>query len=192
MKQDILEPGIVYHIFNRGNNKEKLFREQSNYTYFLIKVRFYLISLCDIYAYCLMPNHFHFIVRIKESDKTIDKSQKELCQPFSNLFNSYTRSINELYGRTGSLFQEHFHRERITRDSYFRNAFIYVHTNPVHHKYVKHYLDYPWSSIHDYKNQTSTIVSMDFPFQAFDGLENMLLEHDRKNTMIEKLLDLDI
>jgi hypothetical protein len=138
-----------------------------------------------------MPNHFHFIVRIKESDKTIGKSQKELSQPFSNLFNSYTRSINKLYGRTGSLFQEHFHRERITKDVYFRNAFIYVHTNPVHHRFVNHYMEYPWSSIHEYIEHVSSIVSMDFPLQAFDGIENMLMEHNRKNTKIKRLFDLE-
>ncbi len=191
MKQDVLEPGFVYHIFNRGNNKENLFLEQKNYSYFLTKVRFYLAPLCDIYAYCLMPNHFHLIVRIKESNYTIGKSQRELCQPFSNLFNSYTTSINQSYGRTGSLFQEHFHRERITRENYFRNAFIYVHTNPVHHKFVAHFMEYPWSSIHDYKNQVSKIVSMDFPLQTFDGVENMLLEHNRKNRMIQKLIDIE-
>lgn len=191
MKQDILEPGFVYHIFNRGNNRENIFKEHKNYSYFLTKVRFYLAPLCDIYAYCLMPNHFHLIVRIKESNYTIGESQRELCQPFSNLFNSYTTSINKSYERTGSLFQEHFHRERITRETYFRNAFIYVHTNPVHHKFVAHFMEYPWSSIHDYKNQVSKIVSMDFPLQAFDGVENMLLLHNRKNTMIQKLIDIE-
>jgi putative transposase len=191
MKQDILEPGVVYHIYNRGNNRENLFIEQKNYSYFLNKTRFHLAPICDIYAYCLMPNHFHFIVRIKESNITDGNLQKELYQPFSNLFNSYTKSINLSYGRTGSLFQEHFHRERITKDDYFRNAFIYVHTNPVHHKFVSHFLEYNWSSIQDYKNQASTIVNMEFPLQAFDGIENMLLEHNRKNTMIQKLLDFE-
>lgn len=58
--------GQYYHIFNRGNGGEKLFREDRNYPYFLGLCAKYVEPVTETYAYCLMPNHFHFLVRIKD------------------------------------------------------------------------------------------------------------------------------
>lgn len=191
MKLDILEPGFVYHIFNRGNNKENLFKEHKNYEYFLNRLFFYLSGNCDIYAYCLMPNHFHLLLRIKDNSPITSGMVSNIHQPFSNLFNSYTKSINKQYSRSGSLFQKHMNRERITDDNYFRKAFIYIHTNPVHHEFVKDYMGYEWSSIHDYYTKNTGCLSMELPLLMFDGLENMVTEHKRKNNFILGLFDED-
>ena len=61
-----LEEGKFYHIYNQGNNKENIFYSLENYEYFLYKFDGYLSDLVEVYAYCLMPNHFHFLIRIKE------------------------------------------------------------------------------------------------------------------------------
>ena len=66
MKQDIIEPGATYHIFNRGNNGEDIFKENENYLYFLDLIRKHLLSVCSIYAYCLLRNHFHLLLKGKE------------------------------------------------------------------------------------------------------------------------------
>ena len=63
MKIDFLEPGVVYHIFNRGNNKEDIFKEDKNYIYFLFLVKKYLLPITEIYAYCLLKNHFILTTR---------------------------------------------------------------------------------------------------------------------------------
>ena len=68
MKQDYFEPGVVYHFFNRGNNKENIFIEEKNYSFFLSLVTKYLLPVADIYAYCLLKNHFHFALRIKDPE----------------------------------------------------------------------------------------------------------------------------
>ena len=71
-----MEPGNFYHIYNRGNNKENIFFEEKNYYYFLKKFDEYLSAFSDVYAYCLMPNHFHFLIKIKEtSNKTSEVSK---------------------------------------------------------------------------------------------------------------------
>ncbi len=62
-----MEIGKYYHIYNRGNNKENIFFELKNYEYFLKKFCYYLEKYVDIYAYCLMPNHFHFLIQVKET-----------------------------------------------------------------------------------------------------------------------------
>lgn len=64
MKIDVIEPGTVYHIFNRGNNKENLFIEEKNYAYFLSLIERYLTKVADIYCYCFLKNHFHLLLRI--------------------------------------------------------------------------------------------------------------------------------
>jgi len=136
MKLEPLESSYYYHLYNRGNNKENIFIEDANYLYFLKLVKKYILPIADIYSYCLLPNHFHFILRIKEnSDLPLDfvNGKKKLHQPFSNLFNAYTKAINKKYNRTGSLFQKHPKRILIKDEVYLRNLIIYVNTNPSHH-----------------------------------------------------------
>lgn len=64
-----IETEYFYHIYNRGVNGEIIFKNNDNYTYFLSKVKKYLTPVSDIYAYCLLPNHFHFLIRIKEESE---------------------------------------------------------------------------------------------------------------------------
>jgi len=98
MKYESFRPGVFYHVYNRGNNKENIFIKGCNYSYLLELVKKHLTSVADIYSYCLLPNHFHLILKIKEvidlPEKIILRKQK-IHQPFSNLFNAYTKAINK-------------------------------------------------------------------------------------------------
>ena len=71
-----LEENVFYHCFNQGNNKEKIFFKNKNYNYFLNKVKKYWLSHLDIIAYCLMPNHFHFLV-IPKKEYSEEKFKKD-------------------------------------------------------------------------------------------------------------------
>jgi REP element-mobilizing transposase RayT len=64
--RDIFEPGVTCHVFNRGNNKEDVFKEERNYTFFLELMKKYLLPYTDIHAYCLMKNHCHLLLRFKK------------------------------------------------------------------------------------------------------------------------------
>lgn len=122
-----LEYGHYYHIYNRGNNRENLFYEERNYRHFLRLYARYIRPIADTYAYCLLVNHFHFLVRIKvvEEQEAWFETQtpgasetrgvglrgastpftpKNPNQQFGNLFNAYAKAINKAYHRTGSLF----------------------------------------------------------------------------------------
>ena len=68
MIQQPLIPGVTYHIYNRGNNGETIFPEERNYEYFMQLYGKYISPIADTFAYCLMPNHFHFLIRIKGED----------------------------------------------------------------------------------------------------------------------------
>jgi len=85
-----LRRGAAYHIYNRGNNHENLFVQERNYAYFLNLYVRHVEPIAETFAYCLMKNHFHLLVRIKnDSDEAREPSR---C--FANLFNAYARAFN--------------------------------------------------------------------------------------------------
>jgi REP element-mobilizing transposase RayT len=141
MKRPVaLVPSHYYHVYNRGNNGENLFREARNYHYFLELYAAHIEPVADTFAFCLLKNHFHLLVRIKAAH--------EPSQAFSNLFNAYTKTINKAYARTGSLFQKPFQRLAVANDSYFLPLIFYIHFNPQKHGLVTDFRDWPYSSYH--------------------------------------------
>ncbi len=183
MNQTPFEEGRYYHIFNRGNNKENLFKEDKNYYYFLQKIEKYLLPVADILSYCFLKNHFHLVVRIKELENLPDDyitGKKRIHQPFSNLFNSYSKSINKSYNRTGSLFQEHLHRNLIDSNEYLQDAIIYIHLNPVKHKFSADYRTYNYSSYKALVSQKPTNICRDFVLELFGDLDNFKYCHLEK------------
>jgi putative transposase len=177
-KQDILESDCFYHIFNRGNNKENLFIEDEKYLHFLKLIKNHLVSIAEIYSYCLLKNHFHLVLKIKSKDEIekillIDK----IHQPFSNLFNAYTKAINKKYNREGSLFRVRFKRERIDSEDYLRNVIVYTHLNPVKHKFQENYINYKYSSYNSIISDKPTLLLRNDVLELFGGKENFIYHH---------------
>jgi len=144
-----LEYGQYYHIYNRGNSGENIFVEERNYPYFLGLYVKYIEPIADTFAYALLRNHFHLLVRIKDPSDLAGFGNLpglKTTQQFSNFFNSYAKSINKAYGRTGSLFQKRFGRIPVTSDGYFTALVRYIHFNPQKHGFVGDFREYPYSS----------------------------------------------
>lgn len=103
-----LEEGGVYHLYNRSINRELLFREEKDYRLFLEKVVKYLWNYLEFYAYCLIPNHFHFLVSVKTKDREIElilENEKTKC---AKLFLENKISINKfLEDQFRRLFSSH-------------------------------------------------------------------------------------
>jgi REP element-mobilizing transposase RayT len=137
-----LLPGEYYHIFNRGNNRNNLFYKKGNYEYFLRKYDEYLSDYIDTYAFCLLPNHFHLLIRVKESDEI---SKVVSCQ-FRRFFISFSQAINKQENRVGSLFQKNFKRKKVDSEKYFLRLVYYIHANPQIHGLIDNFKLYPWSS----------------------------------------------
>ena len=137
---------VYYHIFNRGVNRENIFVEERNYSHFLRLYAKYIEPVAETYAYCLLRNHFHVLVRIKsesedqEADKILNPSQQ-----FSNFFNAYAKAINKAYGRTGSLFQHPFGRVPVKNSRQFYQVVNYIHRNPQKHKIVNDFKNWKYS-----------------------------------------------
>src|SRR5690554_6423025 len=108
-------PGKIYHVYNRGNNRQPIFFEKRNYYFFLEKMKKHLLNHSDLLAWCLMPNHFHWMIKIQEDylpkPTTISESNEGapsvevLNRSISVLLSSYTKAINNKYKRSGSLFK---------------------------------------------------------------------------------------
>jgi putative transposase len=144
-----LEPGGYYHIYNRGINGENLFREERNYQYFINLYRKHISPVAKTIAYCLLRNHFHILLQIREGMKTeSDLPSDSVSHAFNNFFVAYAKGFNKTYERTGALFQHHFHRIPVTSDRYLIGLVQYIHTNPIKHGFVKDIHDWPFSSFH--------------------------------------------
>ncbi len=188
MEKEVFEIGHYYHIYNRGNNKENIFIEEKNYNYFLKKMKEYLIPIADIYAYCLLKNHFHIVLKIKDKEHIPEKYLEKIHLPFSNFFNSYSKSINKRYDRTGSLFQEHLQRNRILEENYLKQLIVYVHLNPIKHKFSKTFENYLHSSYQAYLSNRETSIDRDFILNLFGGIENFKFYHQEKSLKYEGIL----
>jgi REP-associated tyrosine transposase len=162
-----MQPSTYYHIYNHANGSENLFRSEENYRYFLQQWGKYIEPIAHIYAYCLMPNHFHILIKTKSEKEFLDltgfknlsglkETEKFISQHFSNLFNSYTKAYNKMYERRGSLWNRPFKAKEITSDSYLTNVIFYIHHNPVHHGFTEKIEDWPHSSYHSLLSKKDT------------------------------------
>ena len=176
----------VYHIYNRGNNKENLFIKDDDYKYFLKKYDRFISNFADTFSYCLMPNHFHFLVRIKD-DENINLNLtgrirpvrlKEVQQAFSNFFNSYTKSFNKAHSRTGKLFSLPFKRILIDKDNYFTHLIYYIHRNPIHHHYSKTLVEWKYSSYNILLSNSNTLLKREEVMEWFGGEDAFINFHE--------------
>jgi REP element-mobilizing transposase RayT len=125
-----------YHIYNHANGNENLFVEDKNYKFFLEKYYLHLNPVVETIAWCLMPNHFHLLEKVKSEDEiysafpkfqTLENLKLKsnfISKQFSNFCSSYTQSFNKVYKRRGSLFLKNFKRKEIDSEDYLRNLII--------------------------------------------------------------------
>ena len=168
-----LQYGKYYHIYNRGNNRENIFHETRNYRHFLNLYAKHVSPVVDTYAYCLLRNHFHFLVRIKDLEHLPEPLRsKKPSQQFSNLFNAYAKAFNRAYERTGSLFQRPYSRIEIDSDAYFMQVVIYIHRNPQKHGFVHDFRTWPHSSYQTILSTQPTRLQREEVLEWFQGVEH--------------------
>jgi len=137
-------PGAVYHIIQRGNNQEEIYREDRDYEWFLRTVREVKRDIAfNIYCYVLMSNHYHMTV------KTFDVHISEIMKAINS---KYAIRFNQKYERKGHLFQGRFKGILVVENSYLLELSRYIHLNPVKAGLAEKPEDYRWSSYHVYKN----------------------------------------
>lgn len=198
-------PGNYYHVYNHANGNENLFREQKNYYFFLEKISLHVLPFVKLHAYCLLPNHFHFLIYVREFEELKLLKQfrliqnrpdeelqllmeKNISKSFSNLFSSYAQSYNKIYKRRGSLFMPNMKANIIEDNSSICKVTHYVHANPVHHGFVKNLEDWKFSSYNSYLSDLTTKLSKKEIIEIF-GSKNYFIEYHKQP--IELKMDWD-
>ncbi len=200
-------PGAMYHLYNHANGFENIFAEHRNYDFFLERLSQHVLPVAQLYAYCLMPNHFHLCCKIRPSAELIPwfrqlKEQqleeqtgvkvlladsfglseaelvKKVSKSFSNVFNSYTQAFNKLYGRKGSLFMQNLKKAAIVDDTSFCRVVHYIHSNPVHHGFVKEMHQWPYSSYTAFLCESPTKLEREAVLKAYGGVEKFRAYHE--------------
>lgn len=174
-KRDILEAGFFYHIYNHAVADGNLFMEDTNYQHFLKLWEKYASPIAETYAYCLMPNHFHFLVKIKEISPPLKPNR--YSQIFGNFFNAYSKAFNKRYSRKGSLFYESFCRKRVMDDLYLKKLIIYIHKNPVESNFVKHIQNWKYSSYETILENKTSFISSKEVMSLFEDEANFIYCH---------------
>jgi len=140
-----------YHVYNRGVNKEVIFRNPDEYIYFLRRIKYYLEeSGVELVCYALMPNHYHMILR--------QFREYAISKLLHRLSISYTQSINTKYERTGVLFQGRFKALRLDTEESVLHVCRYIHINPIKASLVDHLDKWPYSNWHEFVGQRSGIL----------------------------------
>jgi putative transposase len=137
------QAGESYHLYNRGVNRQPIFFCPENWGYMLkLFRRYFRPDLIDIIAYCLMPNHYHLLVRL-----AVDDFSKQVMQPWGV---SYTKAVNKQQGRVGPVFQGPFQAVHVSRDEHLMHLSRYIHLNPVAAGLVAAPEAWTFSSYRDY------------------------------------------
>ncbi len=193
------EQNTYYHLYNHGNANDNLFREDENYWFFLKKYQKYVQPIADTFAYCLMPNHFHFLIRtqpkeiIKENllfgvnsppaqiERWIKALEldynKYLSFQLSNFFNSYSKSFNNKYQRKGSLFLPNVSRKAVDSLGYKLYLVCYIHCNPIHHDFISQVEDWPYSSYETVLRDLDSWLENEAVMKWFGNQETYTLYH---------------
>ncbi|MEI6660336.1 MAG: transposase [bacterium] len=200
-------PGNIFHVYNRGNNKENIFFDDQDYRAFLFRLGLCLgfneeeLNLNSItsvpysriritgvgkgdfklYAFCLMPNHFHILI-----EQTKDR-------PISNIMlklgTSYSKYINKKYQRVGHIFQDSFKAVLIENNPQFMWVSAYIHNNPVKDRLVKHPSEYIWSSYNCYAEETPLpLIDKELLLGTFGSVKDFIKQTSKANLSVKGTL----
>jgi putative transposase len=189
-----LEYDTYYHIYNRGNNRENIFRDDENYPYFLKLYDEYITPVAETIAWCLMKNHFHMLIHLypeeeigyikqKEGDKRTFSNKKKYnpSRQFANLFNAYAKAFNKRYKRTGCLFETPFRRIKVKDEHHLKVLVRYIHYNPVKHGFADSIGDYKWSSYSDFISPDASGSIEKNVREIFGSIDEFIIFHNHRH-----------
>jgi putative transposase len=204
-----------YHVYNRTIDKGKLFSNSGNYIHFLKKFDEYLNGFVETYAYCMLGNHFHWLIGVLPEDKIkhtlqsyeaanptrkLAKKSKPISEKtvheiishqFKKFFQSYAMAYNIQQNRVGTLFQTPFKRALVDDDNYFTNMIHYIHSNPQKHGFVDDFRTYEWSSYNRMLIDKPTKLKKKEVLDWFGDKEKYIEFHKKGDCDLPKNWDLD-
>jgi putative transposase len=149
-----LQDGLIYHVLNRGNFKSVVFHNSCDYRGFLKLIEDSKENhTIDMFAYCLMPNHFHFVLRPRIAE--------HLSKGMHWLMNNHIQRYRIIYQSSGHIWQDRFKQFPVQQDKHFLTVLRYVERNPVRANLVPSAKDWPWSSFKlRMKNEPNSIIDI--------------------------------
>ncbi len=161
-------PGGIYHLIQRGNNREYIFNKAEEKEYILELIKEYRdIMGFELFGYVIMSNHYHLIIRI---------SQAPLKDIMHRINNKFSRYFNIKYKRTGHVFENRYKGILVIEDRYLLSLLRYIHQNPVAAKMCSRVEDYTWSSDKYYRaNNSNDMVDIDFILDIFSPIRSKAL-----------------
>ena len=185
--------GNYYHIYNRGNGKQDIFLDNQDYNFFLMRLRQNLFPKEDynfrtpplpensfsLISYCLMPNHFHFLLRQNEN--------VQITKLISRLCTSYSKYFNKKHGRVGHVFQDKFKQSLVDDNKYLVWLSAYIHQNPKVAGLVKNMDDYKWSSYSEFiGSKTDTMCDRKIILSQFNS-QKLFKEFTEDSFLVTKM-----
>lgn len=186
-----------YHVYNISIDKKPMFKNDGNYIYFLKQFDKFISPVADLYVYCLLINHFHFIVKIKsnlnlkniEKDNSVNLSLPNITitektthdivsNKFRKFFQSYAMAFNKQQSRTGTLFQTPFKRALIDKKEVLEQLIYYIHFNPQMHKLISDFHEWKWNSYNSIINSNKSKLKKKEVLDLFEGIHNFIKYHD--------------
>ncbi len=198
-----ITPESYYHVFNQGNNRRLLFDSDSDdYLLFIRLIREKVADHVGIVSYCLMPNHFHLMIKTDERcEKRVKIGHIEsnpVSKGIQHLLSAYTRIKNKRQNCSGSLFRQRTHARRLDcstgcvmnpeyRQDYLLNCFLYIHRNPLKSNLVDDLSKWPFSSYMEYAGlRNGSLVNKEIALNLniFDPKHFAAQCHDRQREII--------
>jgi putative transposase len=190
-----------FHIFNRGNNGQQVFFTEENFKYFLRLFYQFMFPYVELLAYSLMPNHFHFLIKTKNSitllkdgipsytDNEVEIG-KVVSNQFRRYFITYSMAINNQEKKTGSLFSKNFKRLEIEDEEYLRYVTFYIHINPQKHGWIEDFRKYTYSSWSAFNSNKTTHLNRNLLIELFGGHDefqnyHQFLHEEREFNLLE-------
>ena len=189
-------PNHTYHVYNHAVSDLNIFNSDIDYIDFLAKYKKYISPHVDSYAYCLMPNHFHLLFKVKPYDEFVSIAKSDpttaslnllksedyvnefILGQWKRLLSSYAITDNNRNKRRGPLFLKRMKRVSIDEEAKLSYLIAYIYHNPIHHRFCKNYNAWKHSS---YKVYLDTIknsnIDFDYVFEWFEGKDNMIEYH---------------
>lgn len=141
------EKNCFYHLYNRGCNKELIFRNYIDYQNLITRMmNSEFKKYLNIVAYCLMPNHYHFLAQ--------QKTKKSLTNWFGYIFNGYVQEFNMNYLRSGTLFEGRIKSKNVLSEEHLLQSIVYIHLNPVIAGLAENPEDWEFSNYNDWIGRT--------------------------------------
>ena len=170
-----------YHIFIHAIEPFSLFRQERDYHHFLRLYAKHIEPIADTFAFCLLPNHGHFLIHTKAPHEQALPADailpRQPSRHFSNLLNAYARHYNLKYRRLGPLFKRPFGRKEVDSIGYYKTLVVYIHRNAQHHGLVDDFREWPFTSYHLFFTEKPTRLKRETALAWFSDLDSFITGH---------------